>query len=64
MYQNKATIDATAGVNGGSGFASAIYWSSTEYYSDDGAWVQYFGSGGQSGYGKNATTSVRAVRAF
>ena len=30
MYQNKATIDATAGVNGGSGFASASYWSSTE----------------------------------
>ena len=30
MYQNKATIDATATSNGGSGFASAYYWSSTE----------------------------------
>ena len=63
MYQNKATIDATAGVNGGSGFASAYYWSSTEndiYF----AWLQYFVNGLQSIYYKFDTSSVRAVRAF
>jgi hypothetical protein len=63
MYQNKATIDATAGVNGGSGFASAYYWSSTEYSSSS-AWIQDFGLGSQ-GYGsKYFANCVRAVRAF
>lgn len=63
MYQNKATIDATAGVNGGSGFASAFYWSSTELSSYN-AWLQYFGSGYQDYDGKDYTFRVRAVRAF
>ena len=63
MYQNKATIDATAGVNGGSGFASAYYWSCTEG-SNYGAWAQYFASGYQDNYGKDTTFRVRAVRAF
>jgi hypothetical protein len=65
MYQNKATIDATAGVNGGSGFASACYWSSTEY-SDYSAWAQYFDDGSQSTDDKKygPTSYVRAVRAF
>ena len=63
MYQNKATIDATAGVNGGSGFASAYYWSSTEG-SSHGAWKQGFGDGNQDNYGKDGTGRVRAVRAF
>ena len=31
MYQNKATIDATATSNGGSSFNSSFYWSSTEF---------------------------------
>jgi len=63
MYQNKATIDSTAGVNGGSGFVSAYYWSSTE--GDDlYAWVQDFLDGYQSGDGKGSTNRVRAVRAF
>lgn len=63
MYQNKATIDATAGVNGGSGFASAYYWSSTEY--DNGiAWSQYFYVDTQYPTNKNYTGYVRAVRAF
>jgi tyrosyl-tRNA synthetase len=63
MYQNKATIDATAGVNGGSGFASAYYWSSTEtnnYY----AWYQSFVNGSQDDTNKLYTFRVRAVRAF
>lgn len=65
MYQNKATIDATAGANGGSGFASEYYWSSTEYNNNNNyAWKQNVGSGYQ-GYGyKNGPTRVRAIRAF
>jgi hypothetical protein len=63
MYQNKATIDATANSNSGSGFASAYYWSSTEY-NNDFAWKQDFGDGSQNYYGKNLTHRVRAVRAF
>jgi hypothetical protein len=63
MYQNKATIDATAGVNGGSGFASAYYWSSTEG-NNSSAWNQYFGNGNQYNSYKFNTSRVRAVRAF
>ena len=63
MYQNKATIDATAGVNGGSGFASAYYWSSTER-SNDYAWGQTFDDGYQYLDYKYYTYRVRAVRAF
>jgi hypothetical protein len=66
MYQNKAAIDstATAGANGGSGFASAFYWSSTEANSGN-AWLQYFINGNQNKGGKDAATfRVRAVRAF
>lgn len=63
MYQNKATIDATAGANGGSSFASAIYWSSSEYNSDY-AWSQVFVDGYQYCPYKSDYMRVRAVRAF
>ena len=63
MYQNKATIDATAGVNGGSGFASAYYWSSTEGSSSS-AWEQAFDYGAQHTGSKVIPDGVRAVRAF
>ena len=63
MYQNKATIDATAGVNGGSGFASDYYWSSTEYHGIS-AWKQYFANGTQGFNYKDDAGYVRAVRAF
>jgi hypothetical protein len=63
MYQNKATIDATAGANGGSSFASAYYWSSTET-SNGYAWGQLFDSGFQSSLSKLSTYYVRAIRAF
>ena len=63
MYQNKATIDATAGVNGGSGFASAYYWSSTELDNYN-AWILFFSNGYQYYYNKYYTSRVRAVRAF
>ena len=63
MYQNKATIDATALANGGSGFASYGYWSSTEY--DNGvAWIRGFFNGVQVGDVKDFNYYVRAVRAF
>ena len=63
MYQNKTVIDATATVNGGSGFAITDYWSSTEDNISS-AWVQYFDSGYQVTSNKGNTGRVRAVRAF
>lgn len=63
MYQNKATIDATAVANGGSGFASAYYWSSTEI-NNGFAWELYFGNGAQLNDLKLYALRVRAVRAF
>jgi len=63
MYQNKATIDATATTNSGSGFASAYYWSSTEYNINF-AWLQGINTGSQGYSGKYGTGLVRAVRAF
>ncbi len=63
MYQNKTTIDVTAGANGGSSFATNNYWSSTEL-SDFVAWVQLFQNGLQYSGSKSGTFNVRAVRAF
>ncbi|TKS57179.1 Lcl C-terminal domain-containing protein [Mesohalobacter halotolerans] len=63
MYQNKVTIDATAVANGGGGFASAYYWSSTELVNTN-AWIQNFNDGFQNFYNKSLTYRVRAVRAF
>jgi hypothetical protein len=63
MYQNKAIINATALVNGGSIFANEYYWSST----DNGwhhAWDQNFLNGTQFSDDKTSTSYVRAVRAF
>ena len=63
MYLNKATINTTAASNSGSDFLNSFYWSSTE--NDNGnAWVQYFSNGDQYSYYRDATLSVRAVRAF
>ena len=65
MFQNKATIDATATANGGSNFASAFYWSSTENGNNiSTAWSQSFEGFGQDVLGKSSSSSVRAVRAF
>jgi hypothetical protein len=63
MYQNKATIDATATANGGSAFTSDNYWSSTECDSY-GAWGQSFSGGGQVNFPKVNALMVRAIRAF
>jgi hypothetical protein len=63
MYDDKATIDATALANGGVGFAADWYWSSTEFdYSN--AWEQNFNVGTQRDNSKNFFSKVRAVRAF
>ena len=45
------------------GFASAYYWSSTEY-NNGSAWNQLFDNGYQYLYNKNYTYYVRAIRAF
>ena len=63
MWLNKSTIDATAIANGGSAFASAFYWSSTEG-NNDYAWGQGFIGGGQGFNVKANANRVRAVRAF
>jgi len=63
IYQNKSIIDATATANDGIAFASAYYWSSTEY-NNFGVWLQSLVNGFQSIDGKISTNYVRAVRAF
>ena len=63
MYQNKTTIDATAGANEGSGFGGVYYWSSTEGNNNE-AWSQVFGDFDQCNCFKGIPFSVRAVRAF
>ena len=45
------------------GFASAYYWSSTDF-NIAGAWGQYFSDGVQFGRGKADAGYVRAVRSF
>jgi hypothetical protein len=51
-------------INGNGATLNAnIYWSSTEYDSNN-AWFQIFNYGNQSNYNKNNTVNVRAVRAF
>jgi len=59
MSINKTTLEA---VSGFSAFSNYL-WSSTEY-GNDRAWFQDFNYGDQFIYSKDATDSVRAVRAF
>jgi hypothetical protein len=63
MYQNKAAINATAILYGGSAFANEYYWSSTEEYKTT-AWGQNFLNGVLISYDKKTKSYVRAVRAF
>ncbi len=63
MYQNKATIDATATANSGAAFTVNIYWTSTEDDSGN-AKVQYFNTGNQIHDRKSSINYVRAIRAF
>jgi hypothetical protein len=61
MYNNLHVADK-------GGFASAFYWSSSEYsdklYGTDFAWAQDFSFGGQDIPSKRGALRVRAVRAF
>ena len=57
-------VDDGSGANSGvGGFATAYYWSSSEYGAV-GAWDQDFGSGDQDFDVKGNASRVRAVRAF
>lgn len=59
MYQQAFAITKALS----SGFASDVYWSSTEGDASN-AWDQNFSDGSQNGYDKFTTYYVRAVRAF
>ena len=63
MYVSRATINSTAEANGGSRFNYDGHWSSTEVNNYD-ALYKYFSIGTQHDYIKEATFSVRAIRAF
>ena len=63
MYIRKSVINATALANGGTSFASATYWSSTEATSSS-ASDQSFSSGFQFTSTKTTLARVRAIRAF
>lgn len=63
MYQNRATINATAVTNGGSSFNGGYYWSSSENGGTN-AWSLYFSNGQEYCPNKNISGIVRAVRAF
>jgi len=45
------------------GFSNTWYWSSSQSLLNS-MWVQRFSDGGQDGFARNLTSSVRAVRAF
>lgn len=65
MESNKSEIDAAAIANGGTAFADAYYWSSTELLWNS-AWMLYLGSGTAPLYdtAKYNSYRVRAVRRF
>jgi hypothetical protein len=64
IYNNKATIDATALGNGGSALSSGNYWSSTEEAINS-AFFKNLSTGSQAGNNlKFSYSYVRAIRAF
>jgi len=63
FYTNRTAIATGAAVSGGSGFASASYWSSTEV-SLNFAWGQNFSNGDQVSIDKLNNRRVRCSRAF
>lgn len=64
IYGQKSTIDATATANGGSAFANAYYWSSTEANINYAYCIDFLdGRQIQSG-NKFSNFRVRAIRAF
>ena len=63
MFKNRTVIDGTAITNGGIGFSSSFYWSSTEFDGTAG-FMQYFQDGNPMGNSKTSNLYVRSVRAF
>jgi hypothetical protein len=63
MHKHKTIIDSTAQANGGSNFANAKYWSSTQKNNFD-ASLQNFTNGNKSSKPKNNQYRVRAIRAY
>ncbi len=63
LYNNRTAIATGSVAAGGAGFASTVYWSSTEASSID-AWRLNFGSGSQISVVKVNSFRVRCSRAF
>ncbi len=63
LYLHRAEINYEALVNGGNTFSNILYWSSSEFSSNN-AWMQHFGTSAQLNYNKNFLTKVRAIRTF
>tara|TARA_R110000737_G_scaffold183985_1_gene207462 strand:- start:257 stop:637 length:381 start_codon:yes stop_codon:yes gene_type:complete len=63
MFLNRVAITATAQANGGNGFITYWYYSSTEHDIES-AWALNFDSGNQTEYNKAISCYIRAVRAF
>ncbi len=63
IYQNITTIDSVATANGGSAFAFAYYWSSTEQ-DNSSAWAKALPIAGSFNEPKDYSNRVRAVRRF
>ena len=59
LYANQAVIGGFAT----EWSAGSVYWSSSEFGSDE-AWSQDFGTSTQSNSGKHYISRVRAVRSF
>ncbi|MCF6279662.1 MAG: cadherin domain-containing protein [Flavobacteriaceae bacterium] len=65
VYINKAIINATSTVNGGTNFDIHWYWTSTQQDGNlNNAYYQFFGSGTQALNLKANSARVRAVRAW
>lgn len=63
MFQNRSAINTTASNNGGEGFVSDVYWSSTEQ-SNQNVWILDFSNGQETTIFKSFQNNVRAIRAF
>jgi hypothetical protein len=66
MYENRGAINTTATANGGSSFASWMYWSSTEIDGTKAYLVWFYDNTGQSDPKEKYFSgfNVRAIRAF
>jgi hypothetical protein len=63
MYINRTAINATAAAHGGTAFANAHYWTSTEHSALEAFSLNYV-NGSQIRSLKTKNCSVRAIRSF